>query len=86
MSRSRIRVLLDSLAGSSYLGVGFNAFSRPEPGKLHPDNITVQRRFGGAAKDDLIKKIKRIRSKIPAHELSHNAKSRKRRHRRSSNS
>ena len=78
--------LLELASGSSYLGVGFNAFSGPEPGKLHPGQITIKRRFDGSdvnPRQRLKKMIKRRRDKTPAHELP-NAKSRTSRPRRPS--
>jgi hypothetical protein len=88
VSRSRLRELLE-LAGSSYLGKGFNAFSGPEPGRLHPGQITTHRRFDGSnvnARKRLIKMIKQLRKGTPAHELDPYGKSGTNKSRRSSDS
>lgn len=79
----------ESLVGSAPgLGVGFQSFAGPEPGRLHHDKIKVLSRYNTVANpaETLDRLIKNLRSRTPAHETPRHGEGRIRKHRRSSDS
>lgn len=76
-----MRGLIEALAGSAPdLGLGFQAFSGPEPGK-GLGTITVRNRMHSDPSLKLNQLIKRLRSKVPTHLTKRHAQGRIPKHR-----